>query len=185
MHSICDRVRYLKKTKTSSRKLFAEVCICIRQSIEFMFKAINWFLRYGQGLYILYTNLNVDCVPSCTLCMRKEIMPNISLLIIYHWLAELKCASFNPSGSNVHIFIFWYDRETLINELIGFFLKALHVFKKKPKLILAKHLDDTEAVLVELMTYNFKKWIIRSVPGNSISENGTVRRLHGISCQSQ
>lgn len=50
---------------------------------------------------------------------------------------------------------------------------------------MAKHLDDTEAVLVELMTYNFKKWIIRSVPGNSISENGTVRRLHGISCQSQ
>lgn len=47
--------------------------------------------------------------------------------------------------------------------------------KKKTKLILAKHLDDTEAVLVELMTYNFKKWIIRSVPGNSISENGAVR----------
>lgn len=29
------------------------------------------------------------------------------------------------------------------------------------------------------MTYNFTKWIIRYVPGNSISENCTVRRLHG------
>lgn len=70
VHS-CDRVRYLKKSKPSSRKLFEEVCICIRQSIEFILKAINlinWVLRYGQGL--IYTIYKFKC----GLCAKLYIM---------------------------------------------------------------------------------------------------------------
>lgn len=120
-----------KKQKTSSRKLFAEVCICIRQSIEFMFKAINWFLRYGKGL--IYTIYKFKC----GLCAKLYIMHEernyakhflINYLSLTCW-AEMCFDQFIRVKRRL-IYIFWYDRETLINKWFFFFFKLCMSIKK-------------------------------------------------------